>query len=111
MKFIISATNGPFGEPVGDDKYEYDCENAIIQWFRLSEKYPTCVSIQPANEKDGLALLKWADMNFEKLEVWAKEHKCPYRIDWLKLEIQKQTNNNKCSMQWEYDEVSPFCMG
>ena len=111
MKFIISAISGPFGEPVCGDIYEYDPKNAIIQWFSLTEKYPTCVSIQPETIEDGKSLLKWADKNFEKLDVWAKEHKCPYKTDWLKEQINMQVNNNKCSMQWEYDQIFPFCMG
>jgi len=111
MRYVISAISSPFGEAAGNDAVEHDPENAIIQWFRYSEKYPTCASLQPQTKEDGLALLKWAKHNFNKLEVWAKEHKCPYKTGWLKEQIEKQVEDNKCSMQWEYDELFPFSMG
>ena len=110
MKYVISAFSSPFGDDVGS-AHEADPENAIIQWFRYSEKYPTCVTIQPETPADGMALLKWVNLNFEKLEVWAKEHKCPYRTDWLKEQVESQIKKGKCSMQWNYDQLFPFCMG
>ncbi len=110
-KYLILATHSPFGEPVDPGTYEYDPQNALIQWFRYSEKYPTCTSLHPETKEDGIALLKWAKLNFEKLEIWAKEHKCPYKTEWLKEQIVSQIYNNKCSMQWGYDELFPFCMG
>lgn len=110
-RYVISALNLPFCEPERADAHENDPENAIIQWFRCGEKNPTCASIQAQTKEDGMKLLKWADLNFEKLEVWAKEHKCPYKTDWLKEQISSQVKNKTCSMQWEYDEVFPFCVG
>lgn len=92
-------------------RYEHDPQNAVIQWFRLSEKEPTFVSIQPQTKEDGIALLKWAADNIDKLEVWAKEHRCPYKTEWLKEQILSQAAEGKCSMQWEYDQLYPFCMG
>ena len=109
-KYVISAIDSPIGETVGS-AYEYDPENAIIQWCRYSEKYPTCASIQPESKDAGTSLLKWAKLNFEKVEVYMREHKCPYRIDWMKEQIESQVRNGKNSMQWEYDQLFPFCMG
>lgn len=110
MKYCISAISNPFGEPVTDE-YEYDPENAIIKWCRYQEKYPTCVSIQPETNEDGIALLKWADLNFEKVEVYMKEHKCPYKTGWIREQVKSQIAKGKSSMQWEYDQLFPFCMG
>ena len=104
MKYVISGMCSAYA-------CEYDPQNAVIQWFRLSQEEPTCVCIQPKTEEDGMALLKWAEENFDKLEVWAKEHKCPYRIEWLEEEISSQVRKGTCSMQWEYDQLYPFCMG
>ncbi len=111
MEYIISAITSPFGESVDSGTHECDPQKAIIQWFRYSERYPTYASIQPRTREDGIALLRWARDNFEKLETWAKEHKCPYRIEWLREQIESQAEAGECSMQWEYDELFPFCMG
>ncbi len=110
MKFIISAVTGSFGELVRSVN-EKDPEQAILRWCEFSEKYPTCVSIQPETKEDGLNLLKWAKLNFEKVETYLNRYRCPYRTDWLKTQIFCQVNNNKTSMQWEYDQLFPFCVG
>lgn len=109
MKYLISASNGPFGETVGS-VYKMDPQDAILQWMRYSEKYPTCVSIQPHTPEDGRSLLQWASDNFAQLDVWAKEYHCPYDKEWLHNEIQAQLSG-KISMQWEYDQLHPFCEG
>ena len=60
MQYVISAINSPFGEPIGKDAHTTDMEDAILRWFQLSKKYPTCTSIQPETIEDGMELLKWA---------------------------------------------------
>ncbi len=111
MKYIITAAT-PYGEPCGvTNEPEYDPENAVIKWCRYSEKYPTCASIQPATEEDGMALLKWTERNFERIEVYMEQHKCPYKPDWIKEQVSLQVKKGKTSMQWEYDQLFPFCMG
>ena len=110
MKYIVSAMN-PFGEPCRPTESEHDPENAIIKWCIYSEKYPMCASIQPETKEDGMALLQWANANFDKVELYLKEHKSPYKTDWLKDEISLQIKNNKVSMQWNFDQLYPFCMG
>ena len=111
MKYIVSAVS-PYGEPLElSDEPEYDPENAIIKWCRFSEKYPTCVSIQPETKEDGMKLLRWAEENFDKVEVYLRKHKCPYKVDWMKEEIASQVQTNTVSMQWNYDQLYPFCAG
>lgn len=111
MNYVVSSISSPFGERVGNDVHTSDIETAVEKWFEFSKEYPTCTSLQPQTQEDGTALLKWALLNFEKLEVWAKEYKCPYKMGWFKETLTAQVNNNKCSMQWEYDELYPFSMG
>ena len=111
MKYVISAITSPFGEPTGGDIVEHDPENAIIAWCRLGEKNPTCTSLQPESEKAGMELIRWAYKNFDKIEIWTRQHKCPYKSEWMKARIESQLKNEKTSMQWPYDEIVPFCMG
>lgn len=110
MKFVISSITSPFGEPA-ENITNNNPESAVLKWFQMSEKYPACTSLQPDTKESGEQLLKWADMNSDKIEAWANIYKCPYKIKWLKEQIRTQVKNNKCSMQWEYDELFPFCMG
>ena len=111
MKYIVSAVS-PYGEPLKlSDEPEYDPENAIIKWCLYSKKYPTCVSIQPETKEDGMKLLKWANEHFDKVEVYLREHKCPYKVDWMKEEIASQVQKNEGSMQWDFDQLYPFCAG
>lgn len=111
MEYKISAITSPFGEPVDYGKTEHDPERAILRWLEYSKKYPTCASIQPQNKEDGLALLKWAKLNFDKLEAYFLKYKCPYKTDWMRDQIDSQVNNNKVDMQWEWDELFPFSIG
>ena len=110
MRYIVSATD-PFDGPLACDKVEYDPENAIIAWCAMGEKYPTCASIQADTEEAAFKLLTWAKTNFERVEVYMTEHKCPYKTEWIKEMVEAQAENGKSSMQWKYDQVFPFCMG
>ena len=110
MNFIVSTSHGPFGEP-GPSKKFTDNEKAVLQWFKWQGKYRTCVDIQPETKEDGMNLLKWAQLNMDKVIAWCAEYKCPYKADWLSEQVNKQVNNNRCSMQWEYDSLFPFCEG
>lgn len=110
MKYLISATISPLGE-LAEDAFEDDPKNALIKWFQYSEKYPTCVALQPETKEDGLALLEWAHHNPDQLDIWAKEYRCPYKVEWLKEEVADYVHRGKCSMQWNYDQLFPFCMG
>ena len=111
MKYIVSAVS-QYGEPLElPNEPEYAPENAIIKWCMYSKKYPTCVSIQPETKEDGMKLLKWANEHFDKVEVYLREHKCPYKVDWMKEEIASQVQKSEVSMQWYYDQLYPFCAG
>lgn len=110
MKYMILATAVPMGENTGL-VYEDEPQKALMTWFRYSQKYPTCVAIQPETKEDGLALLEWAHHNPDQLDIWAKEYRCPYKIEWLKEQIAEQFKEKRCSMQWNYDQLFPFCMG
>ena len=103
-KYIVSGINVP-------TKYENLPQKALLQWFKYSKKEPTCVCIQPKTKEDGFAVLKWANENFSKLEEWADKYKCPYKIRWMEEEIAKAVSAGTCSMQWDYDQLFPFCMG
>ena len=110
MEYIVSAFT-IFGESVGySDKPENNPERAIIKWCMYSEKYPTCVSIQPKTNEDGMILLIWANQNFEKIEHYMDLYKCPYKTEWLREQIDEQIKKGKTSMMWEYDQLFPFCM-
>ena len=111
MEYIVSATS-PYGEPLGlADESARDPEDAVIKWCLLSEKYPTCVSICPACEEDGMALLRWAEDNFGRVEAYMEEHHSPYLPGWIKDQVSAQVKKGKTSMQWEHDQLFPFCMG
>ena len=112
MKYVVSAIDSPFGDTVEmSDKPETSPEGAILKWCKLSKKYPTCVTIQPETEEDGMELLKWANMHSDKLEAYMVQHKNPYKFDWIKEQITSQVARGKTSMQWNYDQLFPFCMG
>ncbi len=110
-KYAISAICSPFGEPTGETIYEDKPEMAVLRWCELSEKYPTCTSLQPQTKEDGMDLLKWVKLNFEKVATYMSLHKCPYKTEWVKEQVESQLSKGKCSMQWERDELYPFCMG
>ena len=111
MKFRISAITSPFGEPVDNGKTTSNPEEAIKQWFVYSKKYPTCASICPETNTDGLELLKWAESNFGKIKTWAEKYRCPYKLNWLQEQITKQITKGDKLIQWEFDEIYPFSMG
>lgn len=110
-KYVVSAITAPDGEPVGIPTFTGDPEAAVLKWFQLSEKYPTCSDIQAQTNEAGLELLKWANTNGDKIAVWAKDYNCPYKLDWLQDQIRTAVKNNKTSMQWEFDSVFPFSVG
>ena len=110
MEYRISAITDPFGEFAGSAE-ETNPEQAILRWCEYSEKYPTCVCIQPKTNEDGIKLLKWAEDNFDKVSTYLEKYNAPYKISWMKDMISAQLKNGKCSMQWEYDQLFPFCMG
>ena len=110
-KYIVSATTSPFGEQATSAFHTDDPEKAILEWCKLNKKYPTCVSLQAKTTEDGKALLKWANIHSEKVEAYMISNRCPYKTDWMLNNINLQVNNDKCSMQWEYDELFPFCQG
>lgn len=109
-KYIISATE-PMGESYGTDIIKNHPEEAIIAWCELNKKYPTCASIQADNEQSAYELLTWADRNKDKLEAYMKKYKCPYKFEWITGIISSYIKKQRSSMQWEYDQVSPFAYG
>ena len=111
MRYIISVTEPGGYETAEAPVVEHDPQNAIIAWFRLGERYPTCVAIQADSEGSAFELLKWAGANRDKMEVWMKEHRCPYRSIFLFDSISSYIKQGRSSMQWEYDQVSPFSFG
>ncbi len=116
MSYLISVTAMPFSEMESGamqdkDAHEKSPEKAILRWCRYSSQYPTCVSIQPKTREDGLHLLKWASENIEKVRRYLTENKTPYRIDWMIAEILRQAESGKTSMQWDGDQLHPFCIG
>ena len=110
-QYMITGTRTPFGEPAMPVIREEEPEQTLYQWFVWGAKYPTCVSLQPQTPQDGMLLLTWANANWSKVEQWAQVHKCPYRLDWLHEQVAKAVSRGACSMQWEWDELFPFCMG
>ena len=110
MKYVVTAITNPFGESASNIKCD-NPEAAILEWCKQNEIYRTCVSINPATEDDGRALLKWAVANSDKLEAYMKQYHNPYKFEWLIDQVRTQVINNKVSMQWEYDQLFPFCMG
>ena len=109
MKFIVSATTKA-GEPAASFTFA-NPDQAVHKWFELGKDYPMSVSIQPNTLASGLAIVIWAGDHFEKLDEWAEKYHCPYKMDWLKYQIADQILKKKVSMQWEYDQISPFCEG
>ena len=110
-RYVISAISSPMGEEVGGEFIEKHPENAILEWCKLGQKYPTYTSLQANSEQSAFALLVWAQANFDKLESWFEEFECPYKPEWMRGVIDFYVSKGKSSMQWNYDEISPFCMG
>ena len=112
MKFLLSAVNAPFREPVSTPKTPVtDPEIIIKRWCRYSKKYPTCVAICPETKQDGLALLNWAKEHFDVVEKYMLQYNCPYKVSWIRDTIDLYVAKNETSMQWDYDQLSPFSFG
>ena len=110
-KYIVSAITLPFGEPVGDDLYTDNPEEAVKRWFELQAQYPTCVNIQASNNKTAKELLTWADTNSDRIDaLWRDTEKFPYKLHWLKNAVKRMLAKDS-PLQWEYDMLYPFCMG
>lgn len=105
MKFVISSEKSYY------DRIEYDPHNAIIGWCLMQETSPMGVSIQADSEESAYALLVWARENFDLLRTYMREHKCPYKPEYMKEVIEKYVKRKNSSMQWAYDQVSPFDIG
>lgn len=110
MEYIVSAITNPFGE-LADTKRFTSPEKAVEQWCKYQKKYPSCVSIQPENKAAGINLINWVYLNLDKFEAMVSKSKVPYRFDWMKEQIASQVATGKCKMQWDYDQITPFCEG
>jgi len=101
----------------GGHDLSFRCDNpvsAIKKWFQYEEKYPTDVAIMCPTKKLALKLLEAAT---PELLTALRENfsRCPYKLDWLIAEAEKQVENG-CKYFYEDsygygDSVHPFGVG
>ena len=105
--YDVTAYANDYLEPTGDDKSFTDPEKALIHWFRLSKKYPTCVAISGyvADEK---RLRDWVVNNEDKFREMYAKYKCPYKLDYLIDACKKPVSHRNDTYP---DQMYPFCLG
>ena len=109
-RYIISATESPFGEIADVARFD-SAEEAIIKWCELTQIYPTCVSLQAQTDDDARALMQWAFLNDDKMKAYLSKYNVPYKANWFMGQIRSKLSNGGQLIQWGYDEVYPFCKG
>ena len=59
-----------------------DPGKAIECWFKLEQKYPTCVMIT-GYLRQAQELHQWSWDNEDKIREWAKKYNCPYDVEYI----------------------------
>lgn len=112
---IVSAVNSYMGRYVVSSSFEHkathDPEEACLYWCQMQQSDVMNVSIQAANEASAFELIVWAQNNFETLAANMEKYKCPYKREFMKATIDEYVLKGSSSMQWPYDQVTPFDMG
>lgn len=90
-----------------------DPEKAIQCWFKYQRDAPMDVSIMSKTKADAIELVKTATPQL--LTGLHAKYKCPYKLDWLISEAEKQVENGCRSFyedKYGYgDSVHPFGVG
>lgn len=90
-----------------------DPEKAIQCWFKYQKDAPMDVSIMSKTKADAIELVKAATPQL--LTRLHARYKCPYKLDWLISEAEKQVENGCRSFyedKYGYgDSVHPFGVG
>ena len=94
-------------EMVSSPKRFKDPGKAIEYWFKLGKRYPTCVMIT-GYKKQEQELRQWTLDNEDKVREWAKQYKCPYKIEYILDACKKPSlrSNDKWS-----DQCHPYDLG
>lgn len=87
--------------------------DAIRCWFRYQKDAPSDVNIMARNKDDAIKLVEAATPYL--LTKLYSQYKCPYKLDWLISEAEKQVENG-CKYFYEDsygygDSVHPFGVG
>lgn len=100
----------------------YECENyheyykgdseaaALWAWVKNARDNYSNITITAYSREDELKLMKFVRGHESEFVNACNEHKVPYKIDYLLKGIQKNYEGN-AKIQWEHDQVFPFCFG
>lgn len=100
----------PFGEPKFSDIPVDNAADAIKLWFKMGKKYPSCVSIFAKDNSLAQELLEWVVDNYDKFSNMYNTYNTPYKFDYLyNFCINHKDDTNL--LQWDGDQVPPFCAG
>lgn len=96
-----------------DSKVTEDPKTAIVTWFKLSQKYPTCTSIIAKNKEVAIELLEYANANEDLIRSLAAKYKCPYKVDYLVNAIREKAESGNLYGFYRNsrDQVYPFANG
>ena len=111
VQLVVETFDPSTGESPKMPKITSSPENAIENWFKLNQKYPTCVAIMAMNEESGMAVYKYAYENQDIIKSLASKYKSPYKIDYILKLINKKYKNGRTGITTFPDQLDPFCFG
>ena len=108
--YVVSGLDPLTGEepfsPIDTD----DAKSAITSWFKMSEKYPSCICICGKDYSAAKQLLRWVIDNEDQFIALYNRYKNPYKLDFL-LDYCKQNVNSGHLLDWSGDQIDPFSLG
>lgn len=86
---------------------------AVEAWFRIEMTHRGDAAIMCQKKDDAVRLLGWCDYNRDFIEDWHKKYKCPYKLDYILSQIDRQLEIAcKYFHESEYgDQIEPFSYG
>lgn len=85
-------------------------KSAIIEWFKLGTKYPTCVCIFAKDNAYAKDLLQWVIDNEDEFRSLYNTYNVPYKLEYL-INYCKRHINDATIIKKPGDQVDPFSLG
>lgn len=104
--YVSTFSGEVFCAYAGDSEKE-----ALSEWFRQSQKYPSEVAINAASKEAACMLIDYAHSRKDIIEELYSTYKNPYKLSFL-LEAIDRKYADRCSGFFGYgDQVHPFDLG